>query len=106
MLGLLFSKPSLDCGGPSGKALHTKSVAMILLLLLYVVFHMMSSPEHVWVRSAGSLSQNGFQQLVLGSFLAQERQAQANSSQALCGMYDAGKGCQLQSFTNLLLCNM
>lgn len=50
-----------------------------------------------------AVSQEGPQQPVLQIFFAQGRQAQASSRQALGGMLDARKVCQLWSFTNLPL---
>lgn len=93
----------------SVKALHTGCVAVLLLHVATAMCWLSAgvfSEVCVGLQCWQPVSWDGPQQLVLRGFFALERQTQASSSQAPGGMFDAGKGCQLQSFTNLPFCNV
>lgn len=81
-------------------------VAVLLLHveLLRVDFQLMSFPKSVCVCSAGSLSLG----MALSSWCYRAFFCPGEGGMLfhLGGMFGAGKGCQLQSYTNLSLCKM
>lgn len=80
-------------------------IAVLLLHteLLHTDFQMVSFPKSVWLHCWQPVPWDGPQQVVLQGFFCP---GEGGMLFHLGGMFGAGKGCQLQSFTNLSLCNM